>query len=105
LLTLLDAEGRPIAKAMPGDDAVLLVGGCRDEPYVLVRVDADDGDALAVFQVRDRAMQEVAPRRLLHGRLTALWSDFMDIRSGRVVVRAADAERYDAYQITVACVR
>ena len=104
-LTLLDNERRPIARAMPGDDAARLVGGCRDEPYVLVRMDAEGGDALAVFQVRDRAMQEVAPRRPLHGRLTALWSDTMDIRTGRVVVRAADAERYDAYQITVACVR
>jgi len=50
-------------------------------------------------------MQEVAPRRPLHGRLTALWSDSTDIRSGRAVVRAADAERYDAYQIALACVR
>jgi hypothetical protein len=104
-LTLLDTEGRPIARAMPGDDVVRLVGGCRDEPYVLVRVEADGGDALAIFQVRDRALQEVAPRRLLQGRLTALWSDTLDVRSGRVVVRAADAERYDAYQVTVACVR
>ena len=104
-LTLLDADRKPVARMMPGDDAVLLVGGCRDEPYVLVRMDADGGDALAVFQVRDRAMREVAPRRPVQGRVTALWSDGGDIRSGRVVIRAADAERYDAYEIAVACVR
>jgi hypothetical protein len=104
-LTLLDADRRPLARMMPGDDAAALVGGCRDESYVLARMDADGGDALGVFQVRDRAMKEVSPRRLLQGRLTALWPDSSDTRTGRVVVRAADAERYDAYQVTVACVR
>ena len=104
-LTLLDADRKPVARMMAGDDAVALAGGCRDDPYVLARIDAEGGDALALFQVRDRKMQEVAPRRLLHGRVTALWSDNTDARSGRVVVRAADAERYDAYKITVACVR
>ena len=104
-LTLLDGDRRPLARMMPGDDLAWVRGGCRDEPYVLVRVDADGGDALAVFQVRDRTMHEVAPRRLLQGRVTALWSDNSDPRAGRVVVRAADAERYDAYQVTVACVR
>jgi hypothetical protein len=87
-----------------GDDEVTLVDECRRAPHALVRIDAEGGsDALGVFDVRDRATS-AAPARLLQGRLTALWSDAAG-DTATAVVRAPDAERYDAYQIRLACVR
>jgi hypothetical protein len=100
------------APAQPGapapsprsDDEVTLVDECRRAPHALVRIDAESGtDALAVFDVRDRA-RSAAPARLLQGRLTALWSSATG-DTATAVVRAPDAERYDAYQIRLACVR
>ena len=87
-----------------GDDEVTLVDDCRRAPHALVRLDADGGgDALGVFDARDRA-SGAAPARLLQGRLTALWSSAAG-DTATAVVRAPDAERYDAYQIRLACVR
>jgi hypothetical protein len=83
---------------------VTLVDECRSAPHALVRIDAEGGgDALGVFNVRDRATS-AAPARLLQGRLTALWSSAAG-DTATAVVRAPDAERYDAYQIRLACVR
>jgi hypothetical protein len=103
-------ETRPAAPAdapgaLPrGNDEVTLVDECRRAPHVLMRTDAEGGgDALGVFDARDRA-SSAAPARLLQGRLTALWSSAAG-DTAIAVVRAPDAERYDAYQIRLACVR
>ena len=87
-----------------GNDEVTLADECRRAPHALVRIDAEGGsDALGVFDARDRA-RSAAPPRLLQGRLTALWSNATG-DTATAVVRAPDAERYDAYQIRLACVR
>jgi hypothetical protein len=92
------------AASSRGDDEVTLVDECRREPHAVVRIDADGGsDALGVFDVRNRA-NSAAPARLLQGRLTALWAGSSD-NTATAVVRAPDADRYDAYQIRLACVR
>jgi hypothetical protein len=92
------------AASARGNDEVTLVDECRRAPHAIVRLDADGGsDALGVFDVRDRA-HTAAPARLLQGRLTALWSSAAG-DTATAVVRAPDAERYDAYQIRLACVR
>jgi len=97
--TSADTPGR-----VPRGDEVTLVDDCRRTPHTLVRLDADGGsDALGVFDARDRA-SSAAPARLLQGRLTALWSSAAG-DTATAVVRAPDAERYDAYQIRLACVR
>ena len=97
--TQIDAPG-----TSRGGDEVALVDECRRLPHALVRLDAEGGsDALGVFDARDRA-SSAAPARLLQGRLTALWSSATG-DTAIAVVRAPDAERYDAYQIRLACVR
>jgi len=103
-------ETRPAAAADTpgasprGNDEVTLVDECRRAPHALVRIDAEGGsDALGVFDARDRA-SSAAPARLLQGRLTALWSNATG-DTATAVVRAPDTERYDAYQIRLACVR
>lgn len=109
-LTRFTCDTRPAAQADPpgssprGNDEVTLVDECRRAPHALVRIDAEGGgDALGVFDARDRA-RTAAPARLLQGRLTALWSSAAG-DTATAVVRAPDAERYDAYQIRLACVR
>lgn len=101
-LTLLDADRRPLTRVMPGDDLAQVAGGCVREPHIVARLAGEDGDMLGVYQVRDRKMVPAAPPRLVQGRVTALWS-----RNGtaRMIVRANDPERYEAYQISLACVR
>jgi hypothetical protein len=103
-------ETRPAAPADApgaaprGNDEVTIVDECRRAPHALVRIDAEGGsDALGVFDARDRAAS-AAPTRLLQGRLTALWTNATG-DTATAVVRAPDAERYDAYQIRLACVR
>lgn len=97
--------GQPAAIETPrADDEVTILDECRRAPYALVRVDADGGsDALGVFDVRNRT-PNAAPSRVLQGRLTALWASGSG-DAATAVVRALDADRYDAYQIRLACVR
>ena len=90
--------GRPLTRLIAGDDVVSLLDRCYRELQVLIRLDGPAGDSLGAFQIRNRQLVRTAPTRVLQGQVTALWP-------GRVIVRAADDNRYDAYQIDLACVR
>ena len=97
-LTLLDNAGRPLTRLIAGDDVASLLDRCYRQLQLLVRLDGPAGDSLGVFQIRNRQLVRTAPPRVLQGQITALWP-------GRMVVRANDPDRYDAYQIDLACVR
>jgi len=105
-LTWLDAGRRPAGNAAPGDDVATLPAACGTDS-LLVAVDhvpGVSGDVLRLFQAIRRRLVPVASPVALSGMATALWST-PGAEAGTLIVHDADAERYEAFQISIACAR
>lgn len=105
-LVMLDDAGRPVGTAAAGDDLAGLIDRCRSASHVVVRSAATNGagDALGLFQVNGRRLVAEASPVVLPGVLTALWAP-PGATVGTVIAHDAENGRYDAFQISIACVR
>lgn len=106
-LTFLDASRRALATAGRGDDVVALRAPCGGGAYALVslpRTREGSGDALRLFRLVERELVPAAPPLELPGSTTALWAG-PDGGMATVVTHDPGADRYDVYQVGIACDR
>jgi hypothetical protein len=104
-LLLLDESRRSVATLASGDDVVALNAPCAG-PVVLVASSGrgERPDTLRLVRVVRRQFVPVAAPVELPGRLTALWAA-PGATAATAVSRDAGADRYDAFQIRIACDR
>ena len=104
-LLLLDENRRSVATIASGDDVAALNAPCAG-PVVLVASSGrgDRPDTLRLFHVVHRQLVPAAAPVELPGRFTALWAA-PGASVATAVARDAGAERYDAFQIRLACDR
>ena len=104
-LVLLDEGHRPIDPPAGAGDDVAGVSACGPGAHALVGAAASDGrDAVRLFRIVDRRLIAVASPLVLPGALTTLWAT-SGATWATAIVRDAEAERYDALEINVACDR
>lgn len=104
-LSFLDGSRRTVATAGRGEDVVALRSACGDGAFVLVssrRERGENGDALQLFRVVQRHLISAAAPRDLPGRTTAVWAA-PGATVATVVTHAFGADRYEAFQVRVAC--
>ncbi len=104
-LTFLDGSRRTVGAAGRGDDVVALRSACSTGAFVLVsspRGRGDSGATLQLFRLVEHQLVAAAAPRDLPGRTTALWA-----APGATVATAVThdpgAERYEAFQVGIAC--
>jgi hypothetical protein len=104
-LLLLDESRRSVATLASGDDVVALNALCAG-PVVLVASSGrgERPDTVRLVRVVGRQFVPVAAPVELPGRLTALWAG-PGATAATAVSRDAGADRYDAFQIRIACDR
>jgi hypothetical protein len=104
-LLFLDENRRSVATIASGDDVAALNAPCVG-PVVLVASSGrgDRPDTLRLFHVLRRQLIPAAAPVELPGRFTALWAA-PGASVATVVAQDAGAERYDAFQIRLACDR
>jgi len=104
-LLLLDEDRRSVATIASGDDVAALNAPCAG-PVVLVASSGrgDRPDTLRLFHVLHRQLVPAAAPVELPGRFTALWA-VPGASVATAVAQDAGAERYDAFQIRLACDR
>lgn len=104
-LLFLDESRRLVATIASGDDVVALDAPCAG-PVVLVASSgrSDRPDTLRLFRVLHRQLVPAAAPVELPGRFTALWAA-PGATVATAVAQDAGAERYDAFQIRLACDR
>jgi hypothetical protein len=104
-LLLLDDGRRSVASIASGDDVVALTAPCAG-PVVLVASAGrgERSDTIRLVRVVHRQLIPVAAPVELPGRFTALWAA-PGATTATAVSRDAGAERYDAFQIRIACDR
>jgi hypothetical protein len=105
-LSLLDAARRNAAPAGAGDDVVAVSAPCAPATHVLVSSPSATGrpDTLRLFRVVQRRLIPAALPLELSGAVTALWAA-PGATVATVVTRDMSAERYEAFQIAIACDR
>jgi hypothetical protein len=105
-LILLDAARRNTASAGAGDDVVAISAPCAPATHVLVSSPSTNGrpDTLRLFRVVQRQLLPAALPLELPGAVTALWAS-PQATIATVVTRDMSAERYEAFQIAIACDR
>lgn len=104
-LLFLDEARRTLASVASGDDVVALNAPCAG-PVVLVASPGQGGrsDTLRVFRVFRRELVSAAAPVELPGRLTALWPA-PGSNVATAVAHDTGVERYEAFQIGIACDR
>jgi hypothetical protein len=104
-LIFLDENRRSVATIASGDDVAALNAPCAG-PVVLVASSGrgDRPDTLRLFHVLHRQLIPAAAPVELPGRFTALWAA-PGASVATAVAQDAGAERYDAFQIRLACNR
>lgn len=107
LLALLDGTRRVVAHAGPGDDVVAVAASCAPGPHVLVSSSSDrqrGTDTLRLLRLVGNQLVPAGPPVDVAGAVTALWAA-PGATIAAAVVRDADAERYEAFHIAIACDR
>jgi hypothetical protein len=107
-LELLDDTGRPLGAAgIRGDEVASASTTCASGTHVLVPepIGLDrHTEALRLFRVVDRRLMPVTPPAALTGVLTALWPT-SQADTVTAVAYNHTTERYEAFQVSVACGR
>jgi hypothetical protein len=105
VLTFLDDGRRALTTAGAGDELVALADPCRSATHILARrSNAAGDDAVVLFDVTRLALRPAGASLTLPGQLTALWADPSSMRA-TAIVRSANAGRYEAFDIRIACTR
>jgi hypothetical protein len=109
-LVLADEARRPLEPTVGAADDVAGVATCVPGAFIIAasRAPGGDGrDVLRLFRVLDRHLVGAAPSLLLPGSLTALWTAAGSGTATAVVRRSLPSgnDRYDVFQIDVACGR
>jgi hypothetical protein len=89
-----------------GSDVVALRTACGDDTQVLVALSAENGqgDSIQVFRIADRRAMPSSPLSPLSGEITALWPEPSGA-AATLVCHDSQANRYEAYQVSVSCGR
>jgi hypothetical protein len=106
-LIFLDATRQMLASAGTADDIVALGATCGVGAHVLVassRAGSDRGDVLRLFRVSERQLIAAAAPLEVPGIVTALWAA-PGATIATAVAHDIDADRYEAFQIAIACDR
>jgi hypothetical protein len=89
-----------------GSEVVALRTECSDDTQVLVVLAGDNGqgDSIQVFKIADRRAVPSSPPAQLPGKITALWPAPGGAAT-MLVCHNSQANRYEAYQVSVSCGR
>jgi hypothetical protein len=89
-----------------GSEVVALRTECSDDTQVLVVLAGDNGqgDSIQVFKIADRRAVPSSPPVQLPGKITALWPAAGGA-AAMLVCHNSQANRYEAYQVSVSCGR
>jgi hypothetical protein len=104
-LVWLDQTRTMTRRIGTADDVVRLEATCGPGPFIVTTSKNSAGDRneyLNLFRVVDEALIPVADRQV-PGTITALWN--ATPRTATLVVRSADGTRYEAFDLSLSCLR
>jgi len=105
-LVFLDAQRAPAGRAGAADDIIRIQASCSAGAYVVTSsraAGAEDVDEVQLQRIVERALVPVATVRTT-GIVTALWAD-AGASHATAIVRSGTVPRYEAFAVSVSCVR